>query len=90
MKARISYFNIPILFKKLFDKYDVLDKGIYNPDRRLFLPMSDRKRDNMVPPLSCVKGSFLDCSATYIEEDYLNLDEYVPKAQEKVVKIKNH
>jgi len=89
VKARISYRNIPIFFKELFDKYDVIDKSVYTTNRRLFLPMSDRKRDNIVPPLSCVKGLFLDCSATYILEDYLNLDEYVQKPQEiQEVKVK--
>lgn len=82
-KARISYNNIPIFFKDLFDKYDILDSGIYNPNRRLYLPLSDRKRDFQVPPLMVKYGSVLDCSATYILEDYINLDEYVPKEEEK-------
>ena len=83
LKARISYNNIPILFKDLFDKYDILDKGIYNPNRRLFLPLSDKKRDFQVPALMVKYGSILDCCATYILEDYINLDEYVPKEEEK-------
>jgi len=82
-KARISYHNIPILFKDLFDKYDILDNSIYNPNRRYFLPLSDRKRDFPVPPIMVKYGSILDCCATYIKEDYINLDEYVPKEEEK-------
>ena len=28
-------------------------------------------------------GSILDCCATYIKEDYINLDEHVPKQEEE-------
>jgi len=80
LKARISYNNIPILFKDLFIKYpDILDNSIYNPNRRLFLPLSDKKRNFNVPPLNVVGCSLFDCCATYIEEDYMNLDENMPK-----------
>jgi len=83
LKARISYNNIPILFKDLFIKYaDILDNSIYNPNRRLFLPLSDKKRDFNVPPLNVVGCSLFDCCATYIEEDYMNLDENMPKQEE--------
>ena len=83
VKARISYNNIPILFKDLFTKYaDILDNSIYNPNRRLFLPLSDKKRDVIVQPLNVVDGFLFDCCATYIEEDYMNLDEIMPKQEE--------
>jgi phage/plasmid-associated DNA primase len=84
VKARITYTNIPILFKDLFIKYaDILDKGIYNPNRRLYLPLSDEKRGVKVPPLKVIDGSLLDCSATYIEEDYEDLDAKMPKIETK-------
>ena len=87
-KARISYNKIPIIFKDLFDKYDIFDNSIYNPNRRYFLPLSDRKRDFQVPPLMVKYGSILDCCATYIKEDYINLDEYVPKQEEEKPQFK--
>jgi hypothetical protein len=33
-------------------------------------------------------GSILDCCATYIKEDYINLDEYVPKQEEEKPQFK--
>ena len=46
LKARISYYNIPIVFKKLFDKYNgLIDTSVYSPRRVLFVPLSDRKKN---------------------------------------------
>ena len=74
LKARITYTNIPILFKEVFDKYDIIDKSVYNPNRILFTPLSNRKRNEDVPPLNVIKGTIFDCCATYILEDYEDLD----------------
>ncbi len=52
LEARISYDNIPILFKNLFDKYDIIDKSVYNPRRILFTPMNRIKKDVVVPHLT--------------------------------------
>jgi hypothetical protein len=35
LKARISYANIPVVFEKVFDKYDIIDKSVYNRNRIL-------------------------------------------------------
>jgi hypothetical protein len=90
VKARISYFNIPIIFKEIFDKYECLvDAGVYNHNRRFFLPLSDNKRGFEVPALNTIIGSYLDNSATYIQEDYFDLDQYIEKPEkEEQKKIK--
>lgn len=75
IEAKISYFNIPIVFKELFEKYkNIIDTSVYSTNRRLFAPLSDRKRDLDVPQLKVIKGSIFGCCATYIKEDYENLD----------------
>ena len=71
LKARITYSNIPIVFKDLFDKYKgIIDDGVYSSNRRLYAPLSQRKRDLEVPQLKVIKGSLFDCCASYILEDY--------------------
>lgn len=82
IRARITYKNIPVVYKELFDKYDIIDKGVYNPNRIMFAPLSDRKKDISVPPLMVKYGSIFDCCATYIEEDYEDLDLRVQKIDE--------
>ena len=85
VEARISYYNIPIIFKELFDKYPhIRDKAVYNTNQRFSLPVNNRKRDIIVPPLGCLKGSFLNCTAIYILEEFLNLDEYVPEPKAEI------
>ena len=90
LKARISYFNIPIVFKSIFDKYDCVDSSVYNINRILFAPLSNRKRDFDVPALKPINGSIFDCCASYILEDYEDLDLLVkpieePKSPKSVV-----
>ena len=51
LEARISYANIPILFKTVFDKYDIIDNSVYNRNRILFTPMNKIKKDDFVPEL---------------------------------------
>lgn len=75
--VRCLYSNILIIFKSVFDKYDFIDKGIYNPNRRLYCSNNDRKRDLSVPALKPIHGSVLDCCASYIKEDYPDLDQFV-------------
>ena len=78
LKARISYYNIPIVFKKLFDKYNgLIDTSVYSPTRVLFVPLSDRKKNLDVPVLQNLKGSIFDCCASYIQEDYEDLDKFI-------------
>ena len=83
IQARISYFNIPLIFDELFKKYkDIIDTSVYSANRRLFVPLSTRKRDLQVPELKVIKGSLFDCCATYIKEEYENLDLKVEKKVE--------
>ena len=86
LKARISYFNIPIVFKSIFDKYDCVDSSVYNINRILFAPLSNRKKDFDVPALKPINGSIFDCCATYILEDYEDLDLRVEPAPQVVEK----
>ena len=74
LEARISYANIPILFKTVFDKYDIIDNSVYNRNRILFTPMNKIKKDDFVPELKIVNGEIFDNCATYIKEDYIDLD----------------
>ena len=74
LKARISFHNIPILFKTVFDKYDIIDTSVYNRNRILFTPMNKIKKDDIVPELKIVNGKIFDNCATYIKEDYIDLD----------------
>jgi hypothetical protein len=94
LKARITYFNIPIVFKSIFEKYGSeekgLDTGVYNQNRRLFAPLSNRKINEDVPPLNVSNNSIFDCCATYIQEDYEDLDLLVdstPKQENKPIKV---
>ena len=74
LEARISYANIPILFKIVFDKYDIIDNSVYDRNRILFTPMNKIKKDDFVPELKIVNGEIFDNCATYIKEEYIDLD----------------
>lgn len=79
LKARITYSNIPILFKPVFDKYKIIDKSVYNINRILFTPLNTIKKDDEVPKLETLKGDIFDNCATYIKEDYNDLDLLITK-----------
>ena len=81
LEARISYANIPVLFKTVFDKYDIIDKSVYNRNRILFTPMNKIKKDDIVPELKIVNGEIFDNCATYIKEDYVDLDLQIEKKE---------
>ena len=74
LEARISFHNIPILFKNVFDKYDIIDNSVYNHNRILFTPLNRIKKDDVVPQLDCIKGKIFENCATYIKEEYIDLD----------------
>ena len=88
LEARISYDNIPVLFKNVFDKYDIIDNSVYNPNRILFTPMNKIKKDNVVPELTNIKGTIFDNCATYIKEEYIDLDLEIEKPKEEPKEIK--
>jgi hypothetical protein len=82
MKAQITFNNIPIVFKELFDKYkDILDASVYKPSSKLMLPLTNIKIYQKVPQLKLIKGDIFDNCATYIEEDYEDLDLRVVKKE---------
>ncbi len=56
LKARITYKDIVIIFKVVFDKYEAIDNSVYNPKRILFAPLSDRKK-NLKEPQIYIKYS---------------------------------
>ena len=74
VEAKVSYHNIPILYKKLCDKYPELDKSVYDKNRMLFTPLRNRKRNEVIPTLNVIKGSIFDCCTTYFKEDYFDLN----------------
>lgn len=87
LNCKITYHFIPIYFIDLFDKYGkkglkILDDGIYNKNRKLLLPLSSRKIKSegkkllsfSVPKLELIEGTIFDNCATYIEEEYFDLD----------------
>jgi hypothetical protein len=50
MKARITYSNIPIVFKEIFEKYkDIVDASIYDTNRKMFLPLTNMKFNKKSP-----------------------------------------
>ena len=88
LNAKISYFNIPIVFKELFEKYkDIVDTSVYTINRRLFTPLSERKRNLIVPQLKVIKGSLFGCCATYIEEDFADLDLKIVQVKPEIKKV---
>lgn len=83
LKARITYTNIPVVFKEIFDKYkDIVDASVYSVNRRLFTPLTTKKRECEVPKLEILKGTLFDNCATYIEEEYEDLDLRVKAVEE--------
>jgi hypothetical protein len=78
--ARITAKNIPTVFKDVFEKYNELygkgfiDTSVYNTNKRLLTPLSNKKRNDIVPELKVIDCSWFDCCATYIKEEYEDLD----------------
>jgi hypothetical protein len=76
----MNYYYIPIVFKTLFDQYNrLIDTSVYSPTRVLFVPLSDRKKNLDVPVLENLRGSIFDCCASYIQEDYEDLDKFIER-----------
>lgn len=82
MKAKITFNNIPIVFKEIFEKYKgIVDANVYDIHRRFMLPLTTMKFKNKVPQMKLIKGDIFDNCATYIEEDYEDLDLRVVKKE---------
>lgn len=82
MKAQITFNNIPIVFKEIFNNYkDIIDAGVYTNNRQLHLPLTNMKAFDKVPQMKLIKGNIFDNCATYIEEDYEDLDLRVVKKE---------
>ena len=104
LNCKITYHLIPIYFKDLFDKYGknglkILDDGIYNKNRKFYLPLSSKKirqEDKKVisfsvPKLELIEGSIFDNCSTYIEEDYFDLDkDLLDKTKKQFQEIKQN
>lgn len=79
-EIRITNKHIPLIFKDLFDKYENLDKSVYDASRVLYLPFTSKKYDTKnikefdVPPLIPNDCNALKCCASYIEEDFEDWD----------------
>ena len=43
------------------------------------------KKKLSVPPLNPIYGTVLDCSASYIKEEYIDLDQYVKNYDEPII-----
>jgi len=88
IKARITFSNIPIVFKELFDKYKgILDDGVYDKNRKMMLPLTNMKLKLKVPQLKLIKGSIFDNCASWIEEDYEDLDSRISTKKSDVDKL---
>ncbi len=74
VKARITYKNIPIVFKEVFEKFPCLDKGVYDTNRMMLTPLNNKKGSESVPELNVIKGDIFDCCATFINQDYPDID----------------
>ena len=102
LNTKIFYSSIKYFFKDLFDKYgkkglDILDEGIYDSNRKYYLPLSSYKIRNegkktivySVPKLELIKGSIFDNCASYIEENYIDLDEIYYIKNNEILKKNN-
>ncbi len=63
----------------IFEKYATIHKSVYNRNRILFTPMNKIRKDDVVPELKIVNGEIFDNCATYIKEDYIDLDLKIEK-----------
>lgn len=87
LEARITYFNIPVIFKSIFEKYEsIIDDSVYSRNRRLYSVLNKRKQDLKVPTMRILNGTLLDGCASYIKEEYPDLDQYVKKVEKEPIK----
>jgi len=91
-KVKISSKNI----KKLIEKHNFhldknIDLSIYGKNRKLLTPYTTRKYCQQlnkiitVPKFEIIKGTFMDCCASYIEENYEDWDELLKSDVEKLI-----
>lgn len=79
-EARITHYLIPVVFEKLFNKYESIDKSVYNIGRILHTLGNKKKGIDDVPALEIYGDTNDDIQnyfATYIKETYRDLDETV-------------
>lgn len=74
--VRMTSRNIKtLLIKHGFDKNPIYDMSIYDKNKVLLLPFTTKKMDgSKVPPLIPIDCDVFDCCASYIEEEYEDLD----------------
>ena len=78
--ARISHYLIPVAFEKLFNKYESIDKSVYNIGRILHTLGNKKKGIEDVPVLEIYGNTNDDIQnyfATYIEETFTDLDDTI-------------
>lgn len=104
LNTKISYELIPEFFKDLFNKYgkkgyNILDESVYQKNRKMYIPLSSVKVEGKgkkftcidVPKLEIIEGSIFDNCATYIEENYVDLDGILCDRINKILKeLKEH
>jgi phage/plasmid-associated DNA primase len=89
LKAQITYYNIPILFAPLFEKYpNEIDTTVYDRNRVLMSPMNTKKKRKDVPELEVEDCGVFDCCASYILTTYEDLDKITIKPLKTDNKIK--
>ena len=57
--------------------------SIYDTNKILFLPLTTKKVNCDVPPLTPIDCSILECCASYIKEDYEDWDQKMIAVEEK-------
>ena len=63
-----------LLIENGLDKDSKYDLSIYDKNKILFLPLTTRKVNEDVPPLTPINGSIFECCASYIQEDFEDYD----------------
>lgn len=88
-KGTNHIFKYSHFIKEVIEKYkDIVDVSVYSTNRRLFTPLTTKKRECYVPKLQIIQGSLFDNCATYIEDKYEDFDLRV-KAVEQPAKKEN-
>ena len=87
--VRITSKNLKnLLIKNEFDKNEIYDMSIYDTNKILFLPLTTKKVNCDVPPLTPIDCSILECCASYIKEEYEDWDKKVIVVEEPIIKYK--
>jgi hypothetical protein len=89
--VRISSFNLKeLLIKFKLNENKIYDMSIYDDNKCLYTPLTTKKNNGKVPPLTPINCSIFDCCASYIQEDYEDWDIKFEKKESDVERFFNN